>query len=185
MSTAAVSNPLAHWYLLCLGCAQGDQRRRGEVLLLQQNQDGQFSGHGPPRPLAQPIFCEGYLHTFSGVDTYKRHMDSKLPTHVTPAWRAFLAAFEQLPDIVRKWEECDHGDKRRACIHVTAVRGTRRRGLELHEWISRVPWLNQWVALLRAAATWQQRTLESRLLLHIGVLGPRHRYLLIAATAPY
>jgi hypothetical protein len=40
------------------------------------------------------------------MDTKKR------ATHVTPARRAFLAAFEQLPDVVRKRGECDHGDKK-------------------------------------------------------------------------
>jgi hypothetical protein len=44
-------------------------------------------------------------------------MDTKnRSAHGTPARRAFLAAFEQRPDVVRTREECDYGDKKTVVV---------------------------------------------------------------------
>lgn len=107
--------PEGYWYLLRLGCKEvkiGEVRcyRCSKVTVNLGDMDRHVRCHN--RQECQ-IFCEGCPHTFSRVDACKRHMETKKRgTHVTPARTAFLAAFEQLPDVVRKREECDYGNKK-------------------------------------------------------------------------
>jgi hypothetical protein len=105
--------PQGYWYLLRLGCKEvkiGEVwcYRCSKVTVNLGDMDRHVRCHN--RQECQ-IFCEGCPHTFSRVDAYKRHMDTKKrSTHVTPARTKFLAAFEQLPDVVRKREECDYSN---------------------------------------------------------------------------
>ncbi|KAJ7800907.1 hypothetical protein B0H14DRAFT_3885369 [Mycena olivaceomarginata] len=81
--------PQGYWYLLRLGCKEV---KIGEVWSARYS-------------------VRAARTRSRAVDAYKRHMDTKKrSTHVTPARTKFLAAFEQLPDVVRKREECDYGN---------------------------------------------------------------------------